>query len=321
MDVSLPAFVSSVHATSSLVGALTSRVNGLAATTELVEAGAVWDELSGGSERPTAESSLKQRNWDEPICKTKFETLLEESNQVERARLLAAAESESGMWLQAIPVPSLGTQLDPDTLTVSVALRIGAPVCEPHVCRCGANVNTLGLHSLACRFSAGRLARHGELNDVVKRALQTSGVPCLLEPPGLSRDDGRRPDGITMFAYKHGKALCWDCTCVDTFASTHVNESAVRAGSAANAAETVKRAKYRSLTDRYQFEAVAIETAGTYSEGTKNIVRDIGRRLTEATGDQRETFWFMQRLSLAVQRGNAASILCGERERQRFFGS
>ena len=208
-----------------------------------------------------------------------------------------------------------------DTLTVLVALKIGAPVCEPHVCRCGANFNTLGLHNLACRFSAGRLARHAELNDAVKRPLQASGVPCLLEPPGISRDDRRRPDGITMFAYKHGKALCWDCTCVDTFASTHVNESAVRAGSAANAAETVKRSKYRSLTDRYQFEAVAIETAGTYSEGTKNIVRDIGRRLTEATGDQRETFWFMQRLSLAVQRGNAASILCGERERQRFFGS
>ena len=124
-----------------------------------------------------------------------------------------------------------------------------------------------------------------------------------------------------MFSYKHGKALCWDCTCVDTFASTHVNESVVRTGSAANVAETVKRSKYRSLTDRYQFEAVVIETAGTYSKGTNNIVREIGRRLTEATGDQRETFWFMQRLSLAVQRGNAASILYGERERQRYFGS
>ena len=56
----------------------------------------------------------------------------------------------------------------------------------------------------------------------------------------------------------------------------------------------VKRIKYRSLTDWYQFEAVAIETAGTYSEGKNNIVRDIGRRLTEATGDQRETFWSMQ---------------------------
>ena len=34
-----------------------------------------------------------------------------------------------------------------------------------------------------------------------------------------------------MFAYKHGKALRWDCTYVGTFASTHVNESAVRFGS------------------------------------------------------------------------------------------
>ena len=66
-----------------------------------------------------------------------------------------------------------------------------------------------------------------------------------------------------MFAYEHGKTLCLDCTCVDNFASTHINESAVRAGSAANATETVKRTKYRSLTDRYQFEAVAIETTGT----------------------------------------------------------
>ena len=39
VDVSLLAFVSSVHTTSFLVEALTSRVNGLAATTNLVKAG------------------------------------------------------------------------------------------------------------------------------------------------------------------------------------------------------------------------------------------------------------------------------------------
>ena len=66
---------------------------------------------------------------------------------------------------------------------------------------------------------------------------------------------------------------------------------------------------------------MALETVGTYSEGTKNIARDIGRRLTGATGDQRETFWLMQSLSLAVKRCNATSILCGEGEGQRYFGS
>ena len=39
VDVSLPAQVSSVHATSSLVDALTSRVNGLVATPEVVAVG------------------------------------------------------------------------------------------------------------------------------------------------------------------------------------------------------------------------------------------------------------------------------------------
>ena len=60
---------------------------------------------------------------------------------------------------------------------------------------------------------------------------------------------------------------------LDTSASTHVNESAVRAGSASNAPGTIKRTKYLSLTDRYQFEAVATDMAGIPSEGTKNIVR------------------------------------------------
>ena len=75
VDVSLPAIVSSVHATSSLVGALTFLVNGLAATTELVEAVTMWNESSGGIERQTAEFSIKQTSWDEPICRAKFETL------------------------------------------------------------------------------------------------------------------------------------------------------------------------------------------------------------------------------------------------------
>ena len=110
---------------------------------------------------------------------------------------------------------------------------------------------------------------------------------------------------------------------MDTFASTHANESAMRAGSAANTVKTVTRTKYHSLTDRFKFEAAPIEMADTYSERTNNIhvVRDIVRRLTEATGDQHETFWFMQRLSLAVQRDNAASIICSERRRHPYFGS
>ena len=60
------------------------------------------------------------------------------------------------------------------------------------------------------------------MNDVVKRALQKAGLPSVLEPPGLDRGDGSRPDGITVFPFSGGKSLVWDCTCVDTFAGVHL---------------------------------------------------------------------------------------------------
>ena len=60
VDTSLPPFISSVHATSFLVEVLTSRVNEISATIELVEVETLWDELSGRTVRPTAEFGLKQ---------------------------------------------------------------------------------------------------------------------------------------------------------------------------------------------------------------------------------------------------------------------
>ena len=47
---------------------------------------------------------------------------------------------------------------------------------------------------------------------------------------------------------------------------------------------------------------------GVYDESTGVILRAIGRRLVEATGEPREANWFRQNLVIAVQRGNAFSI-------------
>ena len=55
--------------TSYLVDPLTSRLNGLAATIELVKAAKLWSELSGAAERLVAESSLKPRSWNDPYVK------------------------------------------------------------------------------------------------------------------------------------------------------------------------------------------------------------------------------------------------------------
>ena len=64
--------------------------------------------------------------------------------------MLAAAESESDIWFQATPVPSLGTQLCTDTSTVAVAHRIGGPVREPHM-SAGAELLLIHLTSITRR--------------------------------------------------------------------------------------------------------------------------------------------------------------------------
>ena len=186
----------------------------------------------------------------------------------------------------------------------------------PHSCHCGGRMDSRGLHGLSCRYSAGRFPRHSAMNDVVKRALQKAGLPSVLEPPGLDRGDGSRPDGITVFPFSGGRSLVWDCTCVDTFAGVHLNRSAMEAGIAANSAEERKRRKYAALAEAHQFEPIAVETMGVYGESTGVIIRAIGRRLVEATGDPREANWFRQNLAIAIQR---AMRLSAGRERFNYL--
>jgi len=54
---------------------------------------------------------------------------------------------------------------------------------------------------------------------------------------------------------------------------------------------------------------VAIETAGTWNQMAVELVQEIGRRITLVTADSRETVFLSQRLSIALQRGNAVSFL------------
>ena len=258
---------------------------------------------------------VDRKPWDLPSVERNWEKMLRVADQVCRARLLATAQRESGAWLNVLPVSSLETLLDSESFRVAIALRVGTDVCIPHSCRCGGRMDSRGLHGFSCRCSAGRFPRHSAMNDEVKRALLKAGMPSVLEPPGLDRGNGSRPDGIKVFPFSGDRSLVWDCTCVDTFAGVHLNRSAMEAGIAANSPEECKRRKYAALAEAHQFEPIAVETMGVYGDSTGVIIWAIGRRLVEATGEPREANWFRQNLAIAVQRGNAFSILSVDRER------
>lgn len=267
----LPAFLASAHGVADLVTVLLA-TNGDGGSLPFVsDAVSAWLTLNSGAAIP--ESKHVQRAWDDIGVKLLQEQLLEDAVGVEKARLRAVSQPESGAWLQAIPSPHLGTLLDDDSLRVAVALRLGCKVCEPHTCTCSSMVEADGHHALNCRRCTGRFPRHHALNDIIRRALISANIPCVLEPPGLSRSDGKRPDGLTLVPWKNGKCLIWDATCVSTVAASHLSRTMHTASAAAEEACSKKRLKYALLGQLYHFVPVAVETLGCWSAEAKSFVR------------------------------------------------
>jgi hypothetical protein len=268
---------------------------------------AKWLTLSDSTQYPTTNL---QKDWEAPILDKLSSLLMENStNPQDKARLLAASTKESGAWLNALPCPSLGLVLDNSSVRIAVGLRLGTPLCHPHTCVCGEPVDHLGTHGLSCVKKGGTFSRHSALNEIIKQACSKVNVPTLLEPPGMFRSDGKRADGLTLRPWSKGKCLVWDATCVDTLCKSYLSSTSHTAGAAAAKAEKKKKDLYSNLPNQYIFCPFAVETLGTFGEEALQLVSELGGRLRSTTGDAREKTWLIQRISVAIQRGNAASVL------------
>ena len=161
-------------------------------------------------------------------------------------------------------------------------------------------------HGLCCRFSQGRLSRHNAVNSIIQHALTAAKLPSWLEPSGLHRADGKRPDGMNMVPMEQGKYPVWDATCVDTFCQSHWQRAAAEPGGAAAHAEEDKAKKYAHLDSMYLFKPVALETDGTIGPKSRDFLRELGKIVT---GEARSCTFLLQRISIAIQVGNAASVI------------
>jgi len=209
-----------------------------------------WTTAHGqsGALPPVGSLSSKQHEWNKPSIAADLASLnasLPERHH--QARLLAVSATHSGDWLHALPISSCGLRLDDEAVRVGILLRLGARLCEPHQCPCGAKVGPEGTHGLSCRRSAGRTSRRHTLNDLVWRALGRANVPAVMEPIGLLRSDGKRPDGLTQILWQAGKCMAWDVTVTDTLVELYIQATSSTAGAAAEGSTDRKELKYHSL--------------------------------------------------------------------------
>ena len=196
------------------------------------------------------------------------------------------------------------------SVRICMGLRLGLPLCQSHTCQhCGAEVSQFATHGLSCRKSAGRHHCHSAVNEIIHRALVSAHVPSRFQPSGLYCSDGKRPDGVSIVPWKCGQLLVWDATCPDTFAPSYSTIAAHQVGAVAQQAEDRKMQKYKHLDSCYFFTPVAIETSGVFGPKTTKVLKELGHRLRQMSGEANSFAYLTQRLSVAVQHGNAASVL------------
>jgi len=248
------------------------------------------------------------------VCTAIADNLLEKCvTPVHQARLRAIRSPWAGDWLQAVPVTNLGLHLDDVTVTVSLALRLGANTVLAHTCTCGLPVTPDGYHGLSCTKSAGRQYRHATMNNIIHLALESAGIRSRLEPSGLLPSTNLRPDGVTLLPWRRGVPMIWDYTCPDSLAPSHLHLTCATAGSAAIASEELKFRKYASFSPSYKIIPIAMETLGAYGASAQTFITDLGSRITRTTGEHRSTLFLRQRLSMTMQRPNACSVLGTQR--------
>jgi len=93
-------------------------------------------------------------------------------------------------------------------------------------------------------------------------------IQSAKEPNGLTRTDGRRPDGVTLIPWSRGRCLTWDVTIPDTLAASYLDRTSLAAGAAAEHAAAQKTIKYADIMHSYDFVPLAVETLGAWSDET-----------------------------------------------------
>ena len=99
-------------------------------------------------------------------------------------------------------------------------------------------------------------------------------------------------------------------TCSDTLAPSYLDRSSLKSGSVAELAASNKHRKYKGLLEQnYLILPFAVETLGVWCSEAIGFIKKLGKMITQATGEKNSTLYLKQRISLAIQRNNAARVM------------
>ena len=265
-----------------------------------------WQQMHN-SPPPSGEASFNLNTWEDPCYKNIMTSLVDSMvDASSRIRILSSAKDESQGWIHGLLSSSLAQKMDNEVVRIAIGLRLGVHLCSPHRCsQCGSRVDEFGRHGLSCQK---KRERYTEIGSIVRNCLNGLRIDHykLTELTSAKIDSSK---DTALNPWRCGQSLVWDITVVDTFAPSHSSFIEDGPGALACRIEILKTAEKLGLLSTHCYIPLVVETTGVFGTETAKFFKDLAHRMRLISGDSKEHSTLLQRISIAVQSNNAASIL------------
>ena len=155
--------------------------------------------------------------------------------------------------------------------------------------------------------------RHDRIRDKIFKAAQHGSLNPQKEMPGLIPGTLSRPADIYVENWVDGRKVAFDVSVTSPTQEAIVVQAAVRPAAAIEARKTAKnRAHFDNCRSQgIHFQPLVVESFGGWDKDALKFLKELSRQDARRWGKDSalEIKYFFQRLSVALQRGNAALLI------------
>ena len=258
-----------------------------------------------------------QHSLSTEIDNSSYGQLLSNADSRNKARLHSLKLPHAGDWVDALPSPSLNLSLDSRSFGAAMGFRLGLSLMTSSECRainCDQQQDNLGDHAMHCHDDHGiKIARHDRIRDRIFEEAQHASLNPTKEMPGLIPGTLSRPGDIFFQSWIDGNKMAFDVSVVSPTQDAILFRAAENPAAAIEMRKTTKnRTHFENCRGQgILFKPLVVETFGGWDTEATTYLKQLGRQSARRWGksDSIAIKYFFQRLSVTLQRGNAALII------------
>ena len=270
------------------------------------------DHCLDGSDSSSCPSN--QHDLSHHIDSESFRTLLADSTNLNKARLLACSMPHATAWVRALPAH----QNKFSCLEWSICMKrwLGIPIFnQDHLCSaCQLHVmDIFGHHASVCPVSGDRIRRHNILRDILYDFCSLAAWGPTKEVPHIFPSSSERPADIFVPNFSLGKDLVLDVAVTCPLQHKHLLETAQTAGFACNEyAEQIKIKNYQERVERegFIYLPAVFESFGGFSRDLPDFLFKLTKGLSLRLNELKSitSKYLYENLSCALMKSTARSI-------------